>query len=113
MDPLLLDIPQQIITDRLLIRAPRAGDGPELNAAIRDSAAELCAWMAWANPLPTVDESEAVSRRAAARFLTREDLTYRAFLKGTADTFVLGTGLHRMDWSVPRFEIGYWVRTPF
>jgi RimJ/RimL family protein N-acetyltransferase len=25
-------------------------------------------------------------------------------------TVVGGTGLHRMDWSVPRFEIGYWVR---
>jgi RimJ/RimL family protein N-acetyltransferase len=24
-----------------------------------------------------------------------------------------GSGLHRIDWSVPRFEIGYWVRTPF
>ena len=24
--------------------------------------------------------------------------------------FVGGSGLHRIDWSVPRFEIGYWVR---
>jgi ribosomal-protein-serine acetyltransferase len=24
--------------------------------------------------------------------------------------YVGGSGLHRMDWSVPRFEIGYWVR---
>ena len=111
MDPLLLDIPQQILTNRLLIRAPRPGDGPELNAAIRESAAEL-RWMPWATPLPSVEDSEAHSRRAAARFLAREDLPYRAFLKGK-DTFVLGTGLHRIDWTVRRFEIGYWVRTPF
>ena len=25
--------------------------------------------------------------------------------------FVGGSGLHRIDWSIPRFEIGYWVRT--
>jgi RimJ/RimL family protein N-acetyltransferase len=24
-----------------------------------------------------------------------------------------GSGLHRIDWSVPRFEIGYWCRTGF
>jgi RimJ/RimL family protein N-acetyltransferase len=22
-----------------------------------------------------------------------------------------GSGLHRIDWSIPKFEIGYWVRT--
>ena len=27
--------------------------------------------------------------------------------------FIGGTGLHRFDWSVPRFEIGYWVRTRY
>jgi RimJ/RimL family protein N-acetyltransferase len=25
--------------------------------------------------------------------------------------FVGGSGLHRIDWTVPKFEIGYWVRT--
>jgi len=28
------------------------------------------------------------------------------------DRVIGGSGLHRIDWSVPRFEIGYWVRTP-
>ena len=27
--------------------------------------------------------------------------------------FAGGSGLHRIDWSVPRFEIGYWVRARF
>lgn len=34
------------------------------------------------------------------------------FLKGT-DTLVGSSGLHRIDWPVPRFEIGYWCRTSF
>jgi RimJ/RimL family protein N-acetyltransferase len=32
------------------------------------------------------------------------------YLKGT-DTFVGGSGLHQIDWDVPRFEIGYWRRS--
>jgi ribosomal-protein-serine acetyltransferase len=35
-----------------------------------------------------------------------------AFLKGS-DTLVVSSGLHRIDWDVPRFEIGYWARTPY
>jgi RimJ/RimL family protein N-acetyltransferase len=33
-------------------------------------------------------------------------------LKGTG-TIIGGTGLHRIEWSVPKFEIGYWVRTGY
>ena len=28
-------------------------------------------------------------------------------------TYVGGSGLHRIDWSVPNVEIGYWIRTRF
>lgn len=34
------------------------------------------------------------------------------FLKGT-DTLAGSSGLHRIGWSVPRVEIGYWRRTSF
>jgi len=44
--------------------------------------------------------------------LTREDLWLLLFLKGT-HTLVGGSGLHRIDWDVPRFEIGYFVRQRF
>ena len=33
-------------------------------------------------------------------------------LKGSK-TIIGGTGLHRINWNVPRFEIGYWVRTSY
>lgn len=33
-------------------------------------------------------------------------------LKGTG-TLVGSSGLHRIDWEVPKFEIGYWCRTSF
>jgi RimJ/RimL family protein N-acetyltransferase len=34
------------------------------------------------------------------------------FLKGTG-TIVGGSGLHRIDWQVPSFDIGYWCRARF
>jgi ribosomal-protein-serine acetyltransferase len=112
MEPLLIDIPTEFTTERLVIRAPRPGEGAVVNAAIVDSITELKPWMPWAQTVPTIEESETHARRAHARFHAREDLTYRAWLKGS-DTFIVGSGLHRMDWLVPKFEIGYWVCTPF
>ncbi len=110
MNPHLLDIPDQFTTDRLVIRCARPGEGAAANAAICDSFEELRLWMPWAKTLPTVDDTELHGRRAYARFLAREDLTYRAWLKDS-QTFVVGSGLHRIDWEVPKFEIGYWVRS--
>jgi RimJ/RimL family protein N-acetyltransferase len=66
--------------------------------------------MPWVQTCPTVEETEAHGRRAHANFYGRQGLTYRGWLKGT-DAFVVSSGLHRIDWAVPRFEIGYWVRT--
>ena len=112
MKPILRDFPDHFESARLLIRGPRPGDGPELNAAVTDSLAELKPWMPWAQKPPTLEESEENARRGHARFLTREDLWLLLFLKGT-NTMVGGSGLHRINWDVPGFEIGYWVRTPY
>jgi RimJ/RimL family protein N-acetyltransferase len=112
IDPLLIDVPEEFTTQRLLIRAPRAGDGPAIYEAIQESFDELRLWMPWAQTMPTVEESELRSRQARAKFLLREDLQLRLFLKDEG-TFVGGSGLHRMDWNVPSFEIGYWVRKRF
>ncbi len=68
--------------------------------------------MPWAVNIPTVVESEVRLREKHLDFLARKDLLLLLFLKGT-HTLVGSSGLHRIDWEVPRFEIGYWVRTSF
>jgi RimJ/RimL family protein N-acetyltransferase len=68
--------------------------------------------MPWAVDIPSIEEYEVIVRKGHHRFLAREDLWLLLFLKGT-DTLVGGSGLHRIDWSVPKFEIGYWVRTHY
>jgi RimJ/RimL family protein N-acetyltransferase len=78
-----------------------------------ESIESLKAWMPWAQKVPTLDESELTCRQLAARFTQRTDLTLFMFERaadGAVGRLVGGTGLHRMDWSVPRFEIGYWCR---
>jgi len=111
-NPILFDFPDSFETARLTIRSPVPGDGAEVQAAVAETIDDLRPWMSWADHVPTVDEEEELVRRARARFLTREDLWLLLFLKGT-HTLVGGSGLHRIDWSVPSFEIGYWVRRRF
>ncbi len=112
VNPVLLDFPDSFDTERLTIRSPMPGDGEELQAAVAESIDDLRPWMPWADHIPTVEEEEDAVRQGRARFLTREDLWLLIFLKGT-HTLVGGSGLHRINWDVPRFEIGYFVRSRF
>ena len=113
IDPLMIELPATLPSERLLMRAPRAGDGAALNDAMVESLESLKPWMPWAQKMPTPEESELTCRQIALRFAQRSDLTLYMFERGAEGAcggLVGGTGLHRMDWNVPRFEIGYWCR---
>jgi RimJ/RimL family protein N-acetyltransferase len=110
--PILIDFPESFETERLLIRSPLPGDGPEMHAAIKESMGELTPWMPWPKEHRTVGDSEASARRARVAFLERSELRLHLYLKGT-DTLVGSSGLQGIDWQVPKFEIGYWCRTRF
>ena len=71
--PILRDVPTRFDTQRLTIRCPEPGDGAEVNAAIRETWSDLHEWMPWAMTRPSVEESEEFVRRAAAKYLERED----------------------------------------
>jgi RimJ/RimL family protein N-acetyltransferase len=68
--------------------------------------------MPWVEHHETAADSEESARRGWIEFLERSDLRMHLFLKNT-ETLVGSSGLHRIDWSVPKFEIGYWCRTSF
>jgi RimJ/RimL family protein N-acetyltransferase len=109
-NPILLEMPVPIRTPRLLIRHTMPGDGPEINRAIRDSFDDLTKWMPWAEKIPTLEESEAFARQSYAKWHLREDFTLPIF-DHSGKTQLGATGLHRMNWPVPFFEIGYWARS--
>ena len=110
VEPILVELPAELLTPRLRIVPPAPGDGLMVNRAIAESFAELHQWMDWAAAMPTIIESERFVRDSAARYLRREDLPMFMRKRDTGE-FVGGSGMHRIDWNVPRFEIGYWCRT--
>lgn len=108
---LLIDMPFPIETPRLILRPAQAGDGAAMFAAKEKSIAELKRWMPWAKEIGTAEDSEKTARAAYAKFLTREDVMILGFSKENGE-MIVSTGLHRMDWNLRIFEIGYWVSTP-
>lgn len=107
--PILIDVPTEIKSTRLLIRWPAPGDGPMINEAVVETAEDLKAWLPWAKETPTVEDSEAYAREARANFILRKDLGY-IMTEGDSGRVLGGIGLHSIDWNVPSFEIGYWLR---
>jgi RimJ/RimL family protein N-acetyltransferase len=83
-----------------------------VNEAITESLHELRPWLAWAMERPTVEQTEVHLRKGHTHFINRKDLPLLLFLKET-NICVGGSGLHRIDWDIPKFEIGYWLRTRY
>jgi RimJ/RimL family protein N-acetyltransferase len=108
MKPILLDFPTEFTTDRLLIRMPMPGDGKVMYEAINASIEELKPWLPFAQMEQTEEDVEVNIREAHLKFLKREDLRLLVFHKDTGD-LVASSGLHRIDWDIPKFEIGYWI----
>ncbi|WP_342555708.1 GNAT family N-acetyltransferase [Paenibacillus sp. FSL R7-0652] len=108
--PIMLDFPESFHTERLTIRAPRPGDGIQVNEAIRESAEQLRPWLPFAENIPSIEESEFNVRKARVQFLERSDLMLH-LRDRASDEFVGSSGLHRIDWQARCFEIGYWIRT--
>jgi len=109
INPILMDLPMPITTPRLVIRPAMAGDGAAMNAAKAETWEQIKIWMPWAKTMSSIDEDEETARRAYAKFLLREDFMMLACDRTTGIPVVF-TGLHRFDWAVRRFEIGYWCR---
>ncbi|MBC6973412.1 GNAT family N-acetyltransferase [Bacillus sp. Xin] len=113
MHPILLEVPLQIETDRLILRAPlQAGDGNVVHQAIKDSINELKQWLLLFQSIPTVEETEIILRNAHIDFLKRESFRYLIYHKDTND-FIGTASLHGINWKISKCEIGYWINTQF
>ncbi|MFG6441661.1 GNAT family N-acetyltransferase [Roseateles sp. LKC17W] len=112
-DPVLLEVPERLDGPRTLLLMPRAGAGAEMALVVTQSLSHLRPWMAWAQEPPSAASAEAVVRRMHADFIARRDLCFHLYARradGGPGRLLGGTGLHRIDWTVRRFEIGYWIR---
>ncbi len=109
-NPILLDIPDHYETERLHIRVMQPGDSAITHPAIVESAAEVGRWLSWANPVQTLDETEAFNRGAFAAFMARDYFHFHIFRRAD-NQFAGSISLGPVNWQVPTFEIGYWLRT--
>lgn len=107
---ILRDLPDELIGTRVIVRPVRPGDGTAIFKAVEESRDQIGFWLPWVEKMRSADDQEAAVRSAAARWLLREDLMVGIWDKTTGQ-YLGGSGLHRIDWTVPAFEIGYWLRT--
>ncbi|WP_044642394.1 GNAT family N-acetyltransferase [Risungbinella massiliensis] len=110
--PILIEFPNSFTTERLIIRQPLPGDGEVVYVAMMESLDQLQRWMPWAKKAPTLEDTEANVRQAYVQFLERTDLRFHLFHHDTKE-FIGSSGLHRIDWKVRKYEIGYWCRSTF
>lgn len=102
-------VPDEVIGSRIVLRTYRISDAPEMKAAVDESRAQLLPWMVWAKEPVSEQEQVATISGILARWSLREDLTLGMFHRESG-RFLGGTGLHRINWAVGAYEIGYWVR---
>ncbi|HVN36062.1 MAG TPA: GNAT family N-acetyltransferase [Casimicrobiaceae bacterium] len=112
-NPLLIDIPEELTGPRVRARRYREGDGATVAAAVAESRDRLvAAAMPWVQEWDDPNQPTIFVRRAQAQWAARE-----GFLLGlwdrASDDFLGSSGVHRIDWSVPNVEIGYWLRSQY
>jgi len=108
-DPLLRDLPLGFATPRLMARAIQPGDGVALYEAVAESRVQLYPFVRIGLDVIAPADAEKLCREAWAAFQRREQ--FRFGLWSASDGRLVGMiSLHYGDWSVPRFEIGCWVR---
>lgn len=110
LSALLLDVPERLETRRLAMHATRSGHGVLIHEAFMESHADLRPWLPWAVERQSLEQAERHCREMQARWHAREEIDF-LFLDRGDGAFIGKGGLHTIDWSVPKFEIGYWIRT--
>lgn len=108
----MVDVPEALETRRFHLRPPMSGDEPGWLEAIEETWDDLHMWIPWARHKPTLASLAEKVLAIRERFADRTDLAYHIRDKASG-RIAGGIGLHRLDWDVPRFEIGYWVRKSF
>lgn len=105
-----VQVPERLTGPRVLLRPLDPEDAPAVWEAIEESRARLAVWLPWVGTLRSVDDERAEIIRLRARWMHREDLTVGIF-DLTSGRFLGGSGLHRINWDLRIFELGYFLRT--
>lgn len=108
MDKLLLELPAQLETKRLLLRCYRPGDGPmyyQAGLRNRDHLQRFEAENAL-RCLNTVEDAEIFVRRFALDWAARNFFMWGVFERSTGG-YAGQVYVGPVDWDIPEFEVGY------
>jgi len=106
--PLLLDIPDQLVGQRVLARPYTDQDAAALHATIEVARAHLQRWLPGFDQERTLEDIREAIRRNQAQWALRESFSMGLFL---ADGTLLGDlRLRPTNWQIPSFDIAYWLR---
>ncbi|HVK62103.1 MAG TPA: GNAT family N-acetyltransferase, partial [Bdellovibrionales bacterium] len=101
-----------ILTPRLLIKPRQVGEGATIAKAVCESLDHLKPWMPFAKTEPTNEQMEEHCRKSLSEFVSRTNFTLSIYDR-EGKTFIGSTGLHRPNWSLPSFHLGYWIHKDF
>lgn len=106
-NPILLNFSMPILTDRLILRPIKAGDGKLIFNAVEESRDNLERWLPWPKNVKAWEDSEKFARESYANFILRKSFNLGIF-KG--EEFIGVCGFNYFLWDIPSAEIGYWCK---
>ena len=108
MNKFLLDIPERIETERLYLRAYKAGDGPIYYSAGKRNRDHLMEFESsnMLVHLKNEEHAEAIVRELAADWMARNSFFMGIFEKAT-DEWAGQVYVAPTNWELPEFAIGY------
>jgi RimJ/RimL family protein N-acetyltransferase len=107
MRPILLDIPERLETQRLLISVYENGDGEEFFQLIQSNHNHLQEELGEVQTIQSIEAAEEYVRQKRIAWLSRERLVPKVVEKSTGR--MIGQLWMEPQWSIMIFEIGYFI----
>lgn len=102
-----IELPEEIVGERIILRPWRESDAEAFFAEIDCSREHISRWLPWPDQYHQVEDARPFLRRAAALWLLREEFIFGIF--GGKGELLGSVGLHSRNPHIPSFEIGYWL----
>lgn len=110
LSPLLLQISSPIESERIILRPATIADAPDFYDAIKESQKELSINVGWCKELPSFEKVQENIINAESKWILREAFSF-LLIEKESDKVVGDLLIHEINWKIPKFEIGYWIRT--
>lgn len=102
------DAPNELVGEGIVLRRTVGSDAERVFEAVVESNEVLYPRMRWALPIPSFEKTAENCNDVEGLWTRGEALNYTIW--SPVGECLGRCSLHHIDWGVPKFEIGYWVR---